>query len=247
MYSFEIREKFGTENLVVVWFYICFALFTSLAGCEPTKNKSKLFTFGTSLSYACVLWILVFMSFKDPTLLGDIWIDDIYTFRYASLTISILCLIICPTYGHLYVDLVRFNFFRFACISGDMKALRRMIENSKNINFNALDLFNRNGFLLACEYNQCQVVKFLFKNASHIDLDFNQPNGLGQSGFHMASMNKHRNILALILQYSADVGIDLGQKDNDGKTGFELSEDLFQLTENGMELKPINPSYKKYK
>ena len=238
MYWSDIRKKFGTEKLVMVWNFMYIALVTGGIFLEPTKFKAKLLSFGTSLSYACVLWILLLISFIRPSLLGTIWTEEIHLFRYACLITSILFIAIISTAGSIMNDTIRFNMFRFACISDDMKALQRMINNSQNVNFNDLDYFKRNGFSLACEYNQCQVVKFLLENSGQIDLNFNQQNALGQSGFHVAAMNRNRDILELILYHSTKAGIDLNHKDNEGKTGYDLGGDLFQLTEAGMELKP---------
>ena len=241
MFSVEIRKEFGTENLIPL--LIKDVPFTLIYGCcayELTKNKSKWLSFGTGLLYAVFLWILFLISYIHPSLLGNIWNDDIHTIRYACLICSLFCVAVTSAFGIANHQMIRFNVFRLACVNGDMEALERMMINSQNINFNDLDFFNRNGFMLACEYNQCQAVEFLLQNASQIDLDFNQHNDLGQSGFHVASMNKNREILDLILHHSTEVGIDLSHKDNDGKTGFDLAEELCQSVK--LELKPEDTS-----
>ena len=230
-----IRQKWGKEDLSALYNLVYLTLIGAHQPYNPKTKASYFIWYGSCLSYATGLFTILWLDYIDEDGSTKFTSPE---FRYACLILATYFVLVTPVFLRFLKNNYRYSSFRMTCISGDMEVLEIMYL-SQSVDFNDIDFCQRNGFILACEYDQYQVVKFILEK--QIQIDYNQQNVEGQTGLHVAAAHRNYDILALIMQHSNSLGIDLNIKDNEGKTAFQLAEDLFRTSPQSglLELKPI--------
>ena len=197
------QEQF-TIALLLVYFMFC-GLFPAH---ESKGNTMVYLSLGSSSMVSFGLWILLMISYVSPSLLNSNVTNDVDTYDHFCLALSIVSLILTPILVKIYLNSYRKVNVRLACVSGDLVALKQMLK-SQSIDWNEIDFYKRNCFILACEYGQYEVVQWLFRNAKGSGLDFNQQNVHGQTALHIAVIHGHTDIVKIIVQHANKLNIDL--------------------------------------
>ena len=232
MFSFELRKMFGKEEFLKINIYAYAAFFGFFVPYNPKSNFNIFICIGSSLLHSISLLLVI-----DPI---SFFTKDSNTsehFRYFVISAFVLFLA-SPVMMKYFLDGFKQTNFGWACVSGDMKSLKQMAK-AKKVDFNEIDLFERTGFILACEYGNVKVVKYLLENAKELDIDLNYQALDDLTGFHIAAIRHHYDILSLIMKHSDDLEIDLNLKDFEGQTGFEMWPGAFKLIDGQQVLKPL--------